>query len=234
MWPRSQTIGLISGPCTRRAPRPTARSPGRACGSRVARGARDAVEAAVRPTPRGAVWRRAPRRASRKDVRVSSYARGGCRSAPDAGRSRFASRNGLRASAAADKVAPMEFKLWEWSLVAAGGGPAPDLALPPVVRDAAATRSEPSAAHRTASCNAFETFTILDWLLLAACLAPFILAGSSCAATSSHGRPGEVTMIVGMIAVALIILTGSSTGAGDTATSSSLEIGYYRRACSAR
>ena len=53
--------------------------------------------------------------------------------------------------------------------------------------------------------NAFEIFGILDWLLVAACLAPFILAWIVARGHKLTWRPGEVTMIVGMTAFVLII-----------------------------
>ena len=60
--------------------------------------------------------------------------------------------------------------------------------------------------------NAFQTFRILDILLLAACVAPFILAYIIARGHELTWRPGEVTMIVGMIAFALILLNGVILG----------------------
>jgi hypothetical protein len=60
--------------------------------------------------------------------------------------------------------------------------------------------------------NAFQTFRILDILLLAACTAPFILAYIIARSHELTWRPGEVTMIVGMIAFALILLNGVILG----------------------
>jgi hypothetical protein len=65
--------------------------------------------------------------------------------------------------------------------------------------------------------TAFQTFKILDWLLVAACIAPFILAYIIARGHQLSWRPGEVTMIVGMIAFALILLNGVILGKpGDT------------------
>jgi hypothetical protein len=65
--------------------------------------------------------------------------------------------------------------------------------------------------------TAFQTFKILDWLLVAACVAPFILAYIIARGHELSWRPGEVTMIVGMIAFALILLNGVILGKpGDT------------------
>jgi hypothetical protein len=60
--------------------------------------------------------------------------------------------------------------------------------------------------------NAWQTFRILDILLLAACVAPFILAYIIARGHELTWRPGEVTMIVGMIAFALILLNGIILG----------------------
>ena len=49
-------------------------------------------------------------------------------------------------------------------------------------------------------------------LLLAACVAPFILAYIIARGHELTWRPGEVTMIVGMIAFALILLNGVILG----------------------
>ena len=70
--------------------------------------------------------------------------------------------------------------------------------------------------------TAWETFAILDWLLLAACIAPFILAYIIARGHELSWRPGEVTMIVGMVAFALVLLNGVILGKpGDT-----VEIGF--------
>jgi hypothetical protein len=62
------------------------------------------------------------------------------------------------------------------------------------------------------SFSAFETFKILDWLLLAACIAPIILAYIVTRGHELSWHPGEVTMIVGMVAFALILLDGIILG----------------------
>jgi hypothetical protein len=65
--------------------------------------------------------------------------------------------------------------------------------------------------------TAFQTFKYLDWLLVAACVAPFILAYIIIRNNELSWKPGEVTMIVGMIAFALILLNGIILGKpGDT------------------
>ena len=75
--------------------------------------------------------------------------------------------------------------------------------------------------------NAFETFGSLDWLLVAACLAPFILAWIIVRGHKLTWRPGEITMIVGMIAFVLIILNGIVLGRpGDPDSEIDIKIGY--------
>jgi hypothetical protein len=75
--------------------------------------------------------------------------------------------------------------------------------------------------------NAFDTYGTLDWLLVAACLAPFILAWIVVRGHKLTWRPGEITMIVGMTAFALIILNGVILGRpGDPDSEIDIKIGY--------
>ena len=75
--------------------------------------------------------------------------------------------------------------------------------------------------------NAFETYGTLDWLLVAACLAPFILAWIVVRGHKLTWRPGEITMIVGMVAFVLIILNGIILGRpGDPDSEIDIKIGY--------
>jgi hypothetical protein len=78
--------------------------------------------------------------------------------------------------------------------------------------------------------NAFQTYSILQWLLLAACIAPFVLAYIIARGHELSWRPGEVTMIVGMLAFALILLNGIILGRPGSDTPHgvdiSLKIGY--------
>ena len=79
----------------------------------------------------------------------------------------------------------------------------------------------------TGEFNAFDTYGILDWLLIAACLAPFILAWIVVRGHKLTWRPGEITMIVGMVAFALIILNGVILGRpGDPDSEIDIKIGY--------
>ncbi|HEX8855683.1 MAG TPA: hypothetical protein VF752_08775 [Thermoleophilaceae bacterium] len=77
------------------------------------------------------------------------------------------------------------------------------------------------------SFNAWQTFAVLDWLLLAACAAPFILAWIIVRGHQLTWRPGEVTMIVGMVAFALILLNGIILGRPGDTVDMSLEWGYF-------
>jgi hypothetical protein len=76
----------------------------------------------------------------------------------------------------------------------------------------------------------WETYTYIRWLLLAACIAPFVLAYIIARGHALSWRPGEITMIVGMVAFALILLDGIILGrpGGNkkNAVDISLEYGY--------
>jgi hypothetical protein len=75
--------------------------------------------------------------------------------------------------------------------------------------------------------TAFEVYKTLDWLLVAACIAPFILAWIVVRGHKLTWRPGEITMIVGMTAFALIILNGVILGRpGEPDSEIKIEIGY--------
>ena len=73
----------------------------------------------------------------------------------------------------------------------------------------------------------FETFKYLDWLLIAACVAPFILAYIIARGHTLGWKPGEVTMIVGMIAFALIVLNGLVLGKPGDTVDMKFEIGWF-------
>jgi hypothetical protein len=77
------------------------------------------------------------------------------------------------------------------------------------------------------SFTAFQTFKILDWLLLAACIAPIILAYIVTRGHELSWHPGEVTMIVGMIALSLIVLNGIVLGKPGDVVDMHFEIGYW-------
>lgn len=76
--------------------------------------------------------------------------------------------------------------------------------------------------------NAFQTFKVLDILLVAACTAPFILAWIIARGHALTWRPGEVTMIVGMTAFVLIILNGIVLGKpGGPDSEINLKYGWF-------
>jgi hypothetical protein len=81
-------------------------------------------------------------------------------------------------------------------------------------------------AGERGSFTAWETFAIMDWLLVAACVAPFILAYIIARGHELSWRPGEVTMIVGMIAFALVLLNGVILGKPGDAVEMGFSIGY--------
>jgi hypothetical protein len=75
--------------------------------------------------------------------------------------------------------------------------------------------------------NAFETYKIMDILLVMACIAPFVLAWLVVRETQLSWRPGEVTMIVGMVAAALIWLNGIILGRPGDSVDIGIEYGYW-------
>ena len=76
--------------------------------------------------------------------------------------------------------------------------------------------------------TAFQTYKIMDVLLVAACIAPFVLAYILARGHQLTWAPGEVTMIVGMIAGALILLNGIILGrpGGTDSVGIAIEPGY--------
>ena len=58
------------------------------------------------------------------------------------------------------------------------------------------------------SCTGFETFPILRWLLIASALAPLILAWIIVRDHKLSWQPGELTMVVGFVAMVLILYNG--------------------------
>lgn len=76
--------------------------------------------------------------------------------------------------------------------------------------------------------TAWETFSKLDVLLMLACIAPFVLAWIVVRGHDLTWRPGEVTMIVGMVAAVLILLNGIVLGKpGSDPVGISLQIGWF-------
>ncbi len=79
------------------------------------------------------------------------------------------------------------------------------------------------------SCTGFDTFPILRWLLLAGALAPLILAWIIVRGHRLSWAPGELTMIVGFIAMVLIGYNGliDKPGNGPQEIGVSLDYGYW-------
>jgi hypothetical protein len=74
--------------------------------------------------------------------------------------------------------------------------------------------------------SAWEVFSVLDWLLVAACAAPFILSWIIARGHSLTWRPGEVTMIVGITSFVLILCNGIILGKPDPGIEISISYGY--------
>ena len=77
------------------------------------------------------------------------------------------------------------------------------------------------------SVSAWNTFSTLRWLLVAACTAPFILSWIIARGHSLTWRPGEVTMIVGITAFVLILCNGVILGRPGDSVDIGLDIGYF-------
>jgi hypothetical protein len=77
------------------------------------------------------------------------------------------------------------------------------------------------------SVTAWEVFGILDWLLVAACAAPFILTWIVARGHQLTWKPGEVTMIVGITSFVLILCNGIILGRPGDSVDIGLAIGYF-------
>jgi hypothetical protein len=79
------------------------------------------------------------------------------------------------------------------------------------------------------SCTGFETFPILRWLLLLAAAAPLILGYILVRGHRLSYPPGEMTMIAGFAAFALIAYNGiiDKPGKGPAEIGVSLDYGYW-------
>jgi hypothetical protein len=79
------------------------------------------------------------------------------------------------------------------------------------------------------SCTGFETFPIMRWLLIAAALAPLILAYILVRSHRLSWPPGEMTMVAGFAAAVLIIYNGiiDKPGSGIAEQGVSLDYGYW-------
>jgi hypothetical protein len=77
------------------------------------------------------------------------------------------------------------------------------------------------------SCTAWQTFRILDFVLLAGCAAPFILVWIIIRGHELSWPPGEVTAIVGIAATALILYNGMIDRVGTERSAVHLDVGWY-------
>jgi hypothetical protein len=81
------------------------------------------------------------------------------------------------------------------------------------------------------SYTGWETLKFIRWFLLAGCIAPFVLAYIIARGHELSWRPGEVTMIIGIVLIALILLDGiilgKPGGNAKNAVDLSLEPGYF-------
>ena len=85
----------------------------------------------------------------------------------------------------------------------------------------------PGGASNGDSASAWEVFSTLDWLLVSACAAPFILTWIVARGHALTWKPGEVTMIVGIVAFVLILCNGVILGRPGDSVDIGLGIGYF-------
>lgn len=79
------------------------------------------------------------------------------------------------------------------------------------------------------SCTGFDTFPIMRWILLAAAIAPAILAYIVIRGHKLSWAPGELTMVLGFTAFVLIAYNGiiDVPGQGNAEIGVSKDIGYW-------
>ena len=77
------------------------------------------------------------------------------------------------------------------------------------------------------SLNAFEAHPILAWVLLAAAVAPLILAWIIARDHQLSWPRGEMTAVVAMIALVLVLYVGVIARPGDPRSQISLQIGWF-------
>ena len=77
------------------------------------------------------------------------------------------------------------------------------------------------------SANAWAVFNTLDWLLVLACTAPFILSWIIMRRHELSWSPGEVTMIVGITSFVLILCNGVILGKPEPGIEISLSYGWF-------
>ena len=79
------------------------------------------------------------------------------------------------------------------------------------------------------TCTGFDTFPIMRWLLLAAAIAPPILAYIVVRGHKLSWAPGELTMVAGFTAFVLVAYNGivDAPGSGTAEIRITKEVGYY-------
>ena len=77
------------------------------------------------------------------------------------------------------------------------------------------------------SATAWQTFRILDWLLLLLSFAPFILSWILARRHKLDWPTGEVTMVTGLIGTFLVLCNGLILGKPDPGIEVSLDIGWF-------
>jgi hypothetical protein len=85
----------------------------------------------------------------------------------------------------------------------------------------------PGGATGGDGASAWEVFGMLDWWLVSACAAPFILTWIIARGHALTWKPGEVTMIVGIVAFILILCNGIILGRPGDSVDIGLGIGYF-------
>lgn len=88
--------------------------------------------------------------------------------------------------------------------------------------------SKINSAHigANSSANAWQVYHFLDWVLVAACAAPFILSWIIARGHKLAWKPGEVTMIVGITAFVLVLCNGIILGKPKPGIEIGLDFGY--------
>ena len=86
---------------------------------------------------------------------------------------------------------------------------------------------ESSGTGPNSDATAWEVFATLDWLLVSACAAPFILSWIIMRGHELTWRPGEVTMIVGITYFVLILCNGVVLGKPEPGIEISLAYGWF-------
>ena len=101
------------------------------------------------------------------------------------------------------------------------------LFLPWFGTDAANENSTLAGASGGDTVDAWQTFALLDFVLVAAASAPFILAWIVARGHKLTWKPGEVTMVVGITGFVLILCNGIILGRPGESVEISLQPGYF-------